>query len=159
MRRRSTSVIQGRERLPGPRSVTTHGCRPRAARRHVKTDPPNGLEPKCRLVSILACRLTELSRPAEADEDACNSRDGRGVPSAWTMIHFEFPEDQTESVANALADVLDSPGWYTNFDTPDDTIVIFPGRVFRYPRGEEAARAEAEAYAATLGIPAPQLDW
>ena len=43
--------------------------------------------------------------------------------------------------------------------TPDDTVVIFPGRVFRYPRGEQAARAEAEAYAATLGIPAPQLDW
>ena len=54
--------------------------------------------------------------------------------------------------------VLDSPGWYTNFDTPDDTVVIFPGRVFRYPRGDDAARAEAEAFAATLGIPASQLD-
>ena len=80
-------------------------------------------------------------------------------PSAWTMIHFEFPEDRSESVANALADVLDTPGWYTNFDILDDKVVIFPGRVFRYPRGEQAARAEAEAYAATLGIPAPQLDW
>ena len=32
-------------------------------------------------------------------------------PSAWTMIHFEFPEDRAESVANALADVLDAPGF------------------------------------------------
>jgi len=80
-------------------------------------------------------------------------------PSAWTMIHFEFPEDRSESVANALADVLDTPGWYTNFDTLDDKVVIFPGRVFRYPRGDEAAHAEAEAYAMSLGIPAPQLDW
>jgi hypothetical protein len=80
-------------------------------------------------------------------------------PSAWTMIHFDFPEDQAESVANALADVLDSPGWYTNFDTHDDTFVIFPGRVFRYPRGDHAARTEAEAFAVTLGIPAPQIDW
>jgi hypothetical protein len=80
-------------------------------------------------------------------------------PSAWTMIHFDFPEDQAESVANALADVLDSPGWYTNFDTHDDTFVIFPGRVFRYPRGDHAARTEAEAVAVTLGIPAPQIDW
>ena len=47
------------------------------------------------------------------------------------MIHFEFPEDQAESVANALAGVLDTPGWYTNFDTDQDKIVIFPGRVFR----------------------------
>jgi len=80
-------------------------------------------------------------------------------PSVWTMIHFEFPEDRAESVSNALADVLDSPGWYTNFDTLDDQFVIFPGRVFRYPRGDESARVEAEAYAATVGIPAPQLDW
>jgi hypothetical protein len=80
-------------------------------------------------------------------------------PSAWTMIHFEFPEDRAESVANALAAVLDTPGWYTNFDTLDDKVVIFPGRVFRYPRGDEAAQVEAEAYATTLGIPAQQLDW
>ncbi len=39
------------------------------------------------------------------------------------------------------------------------TFVIFPGRVFRYPRGDHAARTEAEAFAVTLGIPAPQLDW
>lgn len=80
-------------------------------------------------------------------------------PSAWTMIHFEFPEDQAESVANALADVLETPGWYTNFDTDQDKIVIFPGRVFRYPRDDHAARIEAEAYAAALDIPAAQRDW
>jgi hypothetical protein len=28
--------------------------------------------------------------------------------AAWTMNHFEFPEDQSESVANVLADVLDA---------------------------------------------------
>jgi hypothetical protein len=83
----------------------------------------------------------------------------RDQPSAWTMIHFEFLESQADSVAEALADMLDSPGWYTNFDTADDTYVIFPSRVFRYPRGESAARADAEAFAATLGIPASQLDW
>jgi hypothetical protein len=80
-------------------------------------------------------------------------------PAAWTMIHFEFPEDQAGSVADALADVLDKPGWYTNFDTDEDEIVIFPGRVFRYPRGDQGSRAEAEAYARTVGIPATQLDW
>ena len=80
-------------------------------------------------------------------------------PAAWTMVHFEFPEDQAKSVANALADVLDTPGWYTNFDTDEETIVIFPGRVFRYPHDDKAARTEAEAYAATLDIPAAQRDW
>lgn len=80
-------------------------------------------------------------------------------PTAWTMIHFEFPEEQAASVAAALAGVLDEPGWYTNFDTPEDEVVIFPGRVFRYPRGDQAARAEAEAHARSLSIPASQLDW
>ncbi len=80
-------------------------------------------------------------------------------PAAWTMIHFEFPEDQVEAVANALAEVLDQPGWYTNFVTEEDEIVIFPRRVFQYSRGDLAARAEAEAYARALGIPGPQLDW
>jgi len=80
-------------------------------------------------------------------------------PAVWTMIHFEFPEDQAASVADALADVLDKPGWYTNFDTHEDEIVIFPGRVFRYPRGDQGSRAEAEAYARTIGIPGRQLDW
>lgn len=80
-------------------------------------------------------------------------------PAAWTMIHFKFMQDQAESVASALADVLDTPGWYTNFDTEEDKVVIFPGRVFRYPRDDQAARAQVEAYAATLDIPAPQRGW
>lgn len=83
----------------------------------------------------------------------------RDQPATWTMIHFEFPESQADSIASALADVLDSPGWYANFDTADDTVVVFPGRVFRYPRGDSAARADAEAFAVTIGIPASQLDW
>jgi hypothetical protein len=36
---------------------------------------------------------------------------------------------------------------------------VFPGRVFRYPRGDAAAREEAKAFGRELGIPEPQLDW
>ena len=80
-------------------------------------------------------------------------------PSAWTMIHFEFPTDEAERLATALAAVLDEPGWYTNFDVDGDKVVIFPRRVMRYRRADQAARAEAEAYARSLGIPNAQLDW
>ncbi|MBA3286894.1 MAG: hypothetical protein H0U21_02550 [Acidimicrobiia bacterium] len=79
-------------------------------------------------------------------------------PSVWTMIHFEFPEHEAERLADALAEVLDGP-WYANFDSDGDTFVIFPSRVVRYRREDDAARAEAEAYARTLGIPDDQLDW
>ena len=37
-------------------------------------------------------------------------------PSAWTMLHLEFPQDQAERLARALADVLDEPGWCSSFD-------------------------------------------
>jgi hypothetical protein len=80
-------------------------------------------------------------------------------PSAWTMIHFDFPKDDAARLADALADVLDEPGWYTNFDVDGDKVVIFPRRVMRYRRGDQAARAAAEAYARSLGIPDAQLDW
>lgn len=82
-----------------------------------------------------------------------------GQPPAWTMIHFQFPEREAERLADALAGALGEPGWYANFNTDDDTFVIFPRRVLRYRQGDRVARAEAEAYARELGIPDPQLDW
>ena len=66
-------------------------------------------------------------------------------PSAWTMIQFEFPTEEAERLATALAAVLDEPGWYTNFDVDGDKVVIFPRR-----DTDEPARAEAEAYARSL---------
>jgi hypothetical protein len=37
--------------------------------------------------------------------------------------------------------------------------VIYPGKVFRYERGDSAGRAEAQAHGRTMGVPEPQLDW
>jgi hypothetical protein len=34
-----------------------------------------------------------------------------------------------------------------------------PGKVFRYPRGDQAGRAEAEAHGRSVNVPEPQLDW
>jgi hypothetical protein len=53
----------------------------------------------------------------------------------------------------------DQPGWYVNFESPTESFVMFPGRIFRYPRGDAAGRAEAQAYGRQLAIPEPQLDW
>jgi hypothetical protein len=33
------------------------------------------------------------------------------------------------------------------------------GRVFRYPRGDSAGRAQAAAYGRSVGVPENQLDW
>ena len=46
-----------------------------------------------------------------------------------------------------------------NFQSPVSSFVVFPGQIFRYPRGDAAGRAEAQAYGRQLAIPEPQLDW
>jgi hypothetical protein len=80
-------------------------------------------------------------------------------PSRWTMIRFEFREDDAGRLAGALADVLDEPGWYADFEAGGEKFVVFPRRIMRYRPGDHAARAEVEAYGRALGIPDGQLDF
>jgi len=100
-------------------------------------------------------RLTvrKVSRAALGDAAA-------GQPALWTFIEFEADDSEAAVLAGALANVLDRPGgWYTDFRTADETFVIYAGRVFRYPRGDSAGRAEAAAYGRSVGVPDNQLDW
>ena len=46
-----------------------------------------------------------------------------------------------------------------NFQSPSESFVVFPARIFRYPRGDASGRAAAQAYGRSLAIPDPQLDW
>jgi hypothetical protein len=97
--------------------------------------------------------VTKISRATLGDAAA-------GQPELWTFIEFEADESQGRVLADALADVLDSPGgWYTDFRTADETFVVYAGRVFRYPRGDSAGRAAAADYGRSVGVPEDQLDW
>jgi hypothetical protein len=69
------------------------------------------------------------------------------------LDRFHLTPARIERLADALADVLDERGWYTDFELDGDKVVIFPHRIVRYRRGDRAARAEAEAYRRSLGIP------
>ncbi len=81
-------------------------------------------------------------------------------PEFWTLIEFEADERDAEALAEALAKVLDRQhGWYADFRTPDETFVVFAGRVFRYRRGDSLGRGEAAAYGRAVGVPESQLDW
>ena len=81
-------------------------------------------------------------------------------PRRWTFIGFEMDDALAADVADALARSLDGDGgWYCNFSTADETWVVYRGRVFHYPIGDAAGRAEAQAYGRALGVPAVQLDW
>jgi hypothetical protein len=80
-------------------------------------------------------------------------------PDIWTVLDFEADEAGARELAEVFATALDQPGWYVDFHSPTDTFVVFPGRIFCYPRGDQAGRADAQAYGRHLAIPEPQLDW
>jgi hypothetical protein len=81
-------------------------------------------------------------------------------PETWTLMEFRAPREEAERLAEALAGcLLAEGGWYTDFHTPDESFVVFADRIFRYPRGDTAGRAEAERYARSVGVPESQLDW
>ena len=84
-----------------------------------------------------------------------------GEPEIWTLLEFEADEADAGQLAQAFAGTLDDQptAWYADFRSPADTFVVFPGRIFRYPRGDHAGRAEAESYGRQLAIPDSQLDW
>ena len=80
-------------------------------------------------------------------------------PPIWTVLEFEATEDHADDLATALTGILAAPGWYCDFASPSERFVVFPGRFFRYPRGDKAGRAEAQSYGRSVGVPKAQLDW
>jgi len=98
-----------------------------------------------------------LTRVARRDvSESATSRQ----PSVWTFLEFEAADELADQLADTLAtSLLAEGGWYANFTVGDDHVVVFADRVFRHGRGDRRQRAEAEAYARKVGVPAHQMDW
>lgn len=79
-------------------------------------------------------------------------------PSIWTSLDFEADDDEAERLADVFAAGLRESGWYVNYSTQRETFVVFPGKAFRYERGDMRGRAQAQDHGRTLGIPEPQLN-
>jgi hypothetical protein len=91
--------------------------------------------------------------------DVSSSATG-GQPDLWTLIEYETDTEDVTGLADALAGALRADGgWYADFVAGDERVVAFGGKVFRFPRGDEAGRAEAVAYGRSVGVPDHQLDW
>lgn len=80
-------------------------------------------------------------------------------PRIWTAIEFEARASAGQALAADLAGSLLAPGWYVNWNSDTEATVVFPGKVFRYPRGDEAGRRAAQEHGRSVGVPEPQLDW
>ena len=81
-------------------------------------------------------------------------------PEIWTFIEFVAPDSVSPQLARALSSALRADGgWYADYSTGEDRVIVFAGRVFQYPRGDVPGRAAAQAYGLSVGIPEHQLDW
>jgi hypothetical protein len=81
------------------------------------------------------------------------------LSSTWTLIDFTLKDGEEEGFADALSKALDSFGWYANFQSNDESFIVFAGRVFCYPRGDSDGRKKAQSCAREQGVPETQLDW
>ena len=83
-----------------------------------------------------------------------------GQPRIWTFIEFDVADEDGDRLAATLEEALQtSGGWYCDFHSETETIVVFAGRTFRYPRGDIEGRLLVEEYARSAGVPEAQLDW
>ncbi|HEU5267681.1 MAG TPA: hypothetical protein VFU35_13320 [Jatrophihabitans sp.] len=81
-------------------------------------------------------------------------------PKTWTFIHFEVDDDRVDELAASLSStLLSDDGWYADFRSDREHFVVFAGKIFRYPKGDTAARDQVIRYGRDAGTPAHQLDW
>lgn len=80
-------------------------------------------------------------------------------PAVWTLIEFEAPEAVSDRLAQEVADALLEPGWYANWNSETQAVIVFPHTIFRYAHGDLEARSRAKEHGRRCGVPEPQLDW
>ncbi len=80
-------------------------------------------------------------------------------PALWTAMTFEAEDRVADEVAEQLSHSLKPKGWFINASTASHVYVIFPNKVFRYTKGDQAARAEAARFGLAVCVPERQLDW
>ncbi len=108
--------------------------------------------------SLTGFRLT-VSEVERERAELSTQQIAAGLPPIWFVIAFQVEDDRSGELASRLSRVLEPIGWYVNFSSQKETYIVYPGKVFHYPRGDPDRTTEAQAYGRTLGIPEPQLEW
>lgn len=97
--------------------------------------------------------VTKISRASVGDTTA-------GQPRDWTFIEFTVAASFVDAFAESLSRALKKDGgWYCDFHSDSEVVVVFHGQVFRYAKGDQIRRAEVEDYASSVGVPEAQIDW
>lgn len=78
----------------------------------------------------------------------------------WTFIEFVVNDEDAERLCDALAEAIDpAAAWSCDLRSEAETFVVFPGRIVRYPRGDEGGRERAVRHARSIGVPEGQIGW
>ncbi|MGW0230745.1 hypothetical protein ACWDWO_20725 [Actinopolymorpha singaporensis] len=105
------------------------------------------------------CELDELDLTVHRIVRVDAGDPAAGQPALWTLLSFSLPDERAPRLAAQFVGALDVGSWYVDFRTNEETFVVYAGRIFRHPRGDQAGEAAAKAYGLSVGVPAPQLDW
>lgn len=80
-------------------------------------------------------------------------------PTTWTALSFQTEDSHADAIAERLSQALKPQGWYIHAFTAAHIYVLFPGKVFKYRKGDSLQREEAKRFGRTVGVPESQLDW
>ena len=99
-------------------------------------------------------RLTRLGRHDVSGSTSATQ------PDVWTFVDFEIPDEHVDALTTALTTaLLPDDGWYADYQSATEHVVVFAGRAFRYRKGDTRARGAVVAYGRAAGTPLRQLDW
>lgn len=105
------------------------------------------------VVDGVSLAVSKISRAAVGDTTA-------GQPRDWTFIEFTVAASSVDTLAESLRCALKKEGgWYCDFHSDSEVVVVFHNRVFRYAKGDRTRRGEVEDYARSVGVPNEQIDW
>lgn len=99
----------------------------------------------------------ELQITREEKWDIKNSAPDQ--PSEWHVAWFEVEDSLVEKFSQKLSEVLHKGKWYVDLTSETEKLIVFPGKTYRYQKGDKLERAKAEQFGLAVGIPKSQLDW
>ena len=80
----------------------------------------------------------------------------------WTLHTVEVAEDEAGEIAKEISEVIDESHdhpWYADYKNNEWHYIIFPHKIFKIRRDDDAGYKEVGEYGISLGIPAHQVDF